>query len=358
MKARTAKEPLLRLTEQGWKRLAFALLAALVVMILILAVFPALDGGKPAEVTTYAMGSYVQQTVYGDGAQDAAVAAAAAVQSLENQLSWRVENSDIQRLNAHAGDDWIGLSESAMELLALAKDVNEKSSGAFDITIAPISWLWDFDNSRNEVPAAETIENLLPNVGSGFLRLDMEESTASLRNHANAVDLGALGKGAACDAAVAAYETAGVQAAVVAVGGSVGVYGKKPSGGNWNIAVRDPAGDGSLGTISVAGGFVSTSGSYEKYFEEDGVLYHHIIDPKTGYPAESGLVSVTVWSESGALSDMLSTACFVLGYENSLALLREYSAEAIFITGTKEVFCTVGMQQKFTLTGSGYTLKS
>ena len=148
-----------------------------------------------------------------------------------------------------------------------------------------------------------------------------EDGTAALQSHSAALDLGSVGKGAACDAAVAAYKEAGVDRAVVAVGGSVGVWGEKPFGQLWNIAVRDPDSEGSLGTLSVPSGFLSTSGSYEKQFEEDGVTYHHILDPKTGYPAESGLVGVTIWSDSGVLSDALSTACFVLGMEESLPLL-------------------------------------
>lgn len=165
-----------------------------------------------------------------------------------------------------------------------------------------------------------------------------------------------MGKGAACDAAVAAYEESGVNRAVVSVGGSVGVYGEKPGGQPWTIALRDPDTEGSLGTLSLASGFLSTSGSYEKQFTEDGVTYHHLLDPGTGYPAESGLLSVTVWSGSGTLSDALSTACFVLGLEDSLPVLEQFDSEAVFITEDHQIYVTEGLADAFFLKGEGYTL--
>src|SRR5699024_9207852 len=126
-----------------------------------------------------------------------------------------------------------------------------------------------------------------------------------------------IGKGAACDAAVQMYQESGAEAGIVAVGGSIGLYGEKPDGSLWRLGVRDPnSGDDraeAMGLLDLASGFVSTSGSYEKTFTENGKTYHHLLDPKTGYPAESGLVSVTVVAKSGALSDALATAVFVLG---------------------------------------------
>ena len=304
------------------------------------------------------MGSYVQQTVYGENREDAAVKAADAVEALEQKISWRVANSDIQKLNNNAGKDWVTLSDETLNVLTQAQSVSEKSGGAFDVTIAPISRLWDFDDELNEVPDSDLITSLLPYVNYSLLRIDETEQTASLKNLGMAVDLGSVGKGAACNAAVRAYEEAGAKAAIIAVGGSVGVYGEKSSGKPWSVAVRDPNGDGSLGSVTLAEGFVSTSGSYEKYFEQDGVLYHHLLDPKTGYPAESGLVSVTVVAKSGVLSDALSTACFVLGREDGMKLLEEFDAEGIFINSDNNITVTDGLKDHFTLTSRDYTLVS
>lgn len=311
-------------------------------------------GGSGYTLTTYSMGSYVQQTVYGSGREEAAQAASTAVAELEGLISWRVEGSDIARLNQAAGTDFLRIDPQTWDILHTAQEVCQASGGAFDITIAPISWLWDFDEDLH-LPQQSTIESLLPAVDYTQLSLK-EDGTAALRSHSAALDLGSVGKGAACDAAVAAYKEAGVDRAVVAVGGSVGVWGEKPFGQHWNIAVRDPDSEGSLGTLSVPSGFLSTSGSYEKQFEEDGVTYHHILDPETGYPAESRLVGVTIWSGSGVLSDALSTACFVLGMEESLPLLEQFGCGAVFLTEDHQIYVTENLADAFHLDSDNYTL--
>lgn len=314
---------------------------------------------KPKEtstsLSTFAMGSLVQQTVYGDQAEAAASAASFAITTLENEISWRIETSDIHALNAAAGTKEISLRDSSANLLEQLLDVCSRSHGAFDITIAPLSLLWNFDEAP-ALPSAEDIayfrqfvgyENVFYNASTQRARLDMENC---------AIDLGAAGKGYACDIAMKAYAENDVDYAVIMVGGSVGLYGNKSDGTDWNIEIRDPGSSGALGILHLTGGFISTSGSYEKYFEENGVLYHHILDPKTGYPAESDLISVTIVANSGALSDALSTACFVLGYEESLSLLAHYDAEAVFITADNQVLLTDGLTERFDLTASGYTL--
>ena len=314
---------------------------------------------KPKEtstsLSTFAMGSLVQQTVYGDQAEAAASAASFAITSLENEISWRIEASDIHALNAAAVTMEIDLGETSADLLEQLLDVCKQSHGAFDITIAPLSLLWNFDEAP-ALPSAEDIayfrqfigyENVFYNAATQSARLDQENC---------AIDLGAAGKGAACDIALQVYAENNVDSAVIMVGGSVGLYGKKSDGTDWNIEIRDPASNGALGVLHLTGGFISTSGSYEKYFEENGVLYHHILDPQTGYPAESGLVSVTVVADSGALSDALSTACFVLGYDESLPLLEHYGAEAVFVTTENHVLMTDGLSDRFDLSASAYTL--
>lgn len=357
MKASPIKSSFRNLSEKNAKKLSLILGGVLLVLIVIIALFPLLDGdSEKYEVTTYSMGSYVQQTVYGSDREQAAVDAADAVQALENKISWRVTGSEILELNSEAGQEWMPLSEDTFSILSIAQDVAEKSGGAFDVTIAPVSRLWDFDNERNEVPDADMIADMLENVGYENLRLDAEDNTASLKYFGTAVDLGAVGKGAACGAAIEVYAESDVTAAIVSVGGSVGVYGRKPTGTLWNVAVRDPQSAGTLGSLSIEAGFLSTSGSYEKYFTENGKTYHHLLDPETGYPAESGLISVTVLSNGGALSDALSTACFVLGLEDGLALLEEYDAEGIFIDENNVITVTDGIKDDFILSAEGYTL--
>ena len=356
-----------RITEKQARVLTLCLLGAAAVLLGAALWLNLRAGGSGTTLTTYAMGSYIQQTVYGAGAEEAAQQASSAVTELENLISWRVEDSDIATLNQEAGGEFQDIDPQTWDILNTALQVCQASGGAFDITIAPISWLWDFDDEPH-LPQASTIESLLLAVDYTQLSLQ-EDGTAALRSSSSALDLGAalqtqdtaldlgaVGKGAACDAAVAAYQEAGVERAVVSVGGSVGVYGEKPFGQKWQVSVRNPDTDGALGVLSVSSGFLSTSGSYEKQFTEDGVTYHHILDPDTGYPAESGLLSVTVWSSSGALSDALSTACFVLGLEDSLPLLEQFDSQALFITQERQIYLTSGLEDAFTLSSGDYTL--
>lgn len=312
------------------------------------------------EVTTYSMGSYVQQTLYGSGKENAAQEAANNIAELEDTISWRKEDSDIQRLNTEAGGAFIDVEAVTYSLLELAQDVAQASDGAFDITIAPLSQLWDFDSGKQTVPEATLIERLVPNVD--YSRVLLSDGQAALKQQNTAADLGAVGKGAACDVAVKTYEQLGIDRGIIAVGGSVGIYGDKPGGSAWKVAVRDPESSASLGELTLDGGsFISTSGSYEKYFEKAGVLYHHLLDPKTGYPAESSLLSVTVVASSGALSDALSTACFVTDMSRAVLLLSEYSgqnAEAVFVTKDHKIYVTSGLFKAFTLYDDSYEVKS
>lgn len=343
-----------RITEKQARVLTLCLLGAAAVLLGAALWLNLRARGSGTTLTTYAMGSYIQQTVYGAGAEEAAQQASSAVTELENLISWRVEDSDIATLNQEAGGEFQDIDPQTWDILNTTLQVCQASGGAFDITIAPISWLWDFDEEPH-LPQASTIESLLPAVDYTQLSLQ-EDGTAALQSSSSALDLGAVGKGAACDAAVAAYQEAGVERAVVSVGGSVGVYGEKPFGQKWQVSVRNPDTDGALGVLSVSSGFLSTSGSYEKQFTEDGVTYHHLLDPSTGYPADSGLLSVTVWSSSGALSDALSTACFVLGIEDSLPLLEQFDSQALFITQERQIYLTSGLEDAFTLSSGDYTL--
>ena len=290
-----------RITEKQARVLTLCLLGAAVVLLGAALWLNLRAGGSGTTLTTYAMGSYIQQTVYGAGAEEAAQQASSAVTELENLISWRVEDSDIATLNQEAGGEFQDIDPQTWDILNTALQVCQASGGAFDITIAPISWLWDFDEEPR-LPQASTIESLLPAVDYTQLSLQ-EDGTAALRS-----------------------------------------------------SFRNPDTDGALGVLSVSSGFLSTSGSYEKQFTEDGVTYHHLLDPSTGYPADSGLLSVTVWSSSGALSDALSTACFVLGIEDSLPLLEQFDSQALFITQERQIYLTSGLEDAFTLSSGDYTL--
>lgn len=362
------------------KRFALCLTLAALLLVLGFGFFHFISRANREEsLDSFVMGSYVRQTLWGPKSQDTMLEVCVRLAELEAHLTWRdfvgeESQRDVANLN-HARGKKVDISPETGTLLAEAQELAKRSGGAFDPTIGPVSALWSFDDSPS-LPEPESIAQVLPLVDYTKLSLDWEEVwtsapaqdgahidgitrayTVRLADTAMAVDLGAMGKGAACGAAVEAYRQAGVKAAVITVGGSVGLFGQKPDHKPFRVSVRNPKGEGSMGVLDLDGGFVSTSGSYEKYFEEDGRRYHHLLDPRTGYPAESGLVSVTVWCEdSGALSDGLATACFVLGLEDGMALLESYGAQGLFVDEAGIVTLTPGWAERFSLTGEGYTI--
>ena len=298
--------------------------------------------------TDTAMGTIINQTIYGK--EDVTKDVLSVITDLEeDMLSWRVENSEISQINASAGlEDGVVLSASMQEYLTTILDVAEKSEGNFDPTIGKITRLWNIDEQNTVIPKQSEIDKLLPDVG--YQKLTLSSGRLYLPENSS-LDFGAVGKGIACDSIYELLaDSENVSGGVVSVGGSIVTYGEKPDHSNWNVAITHPREESSyLGSVSVPGGtFLSTSGDYERYVEVDGVRYHHIMNPHTGYPANSGLCSVTIVSDNGLLSDALSTACFVLGAEDGMTLAKQYDVEALFVTTEQEIIMTDGMEKIFT----------
>lgn len=311
--------------------------------------------------TNYAMGTYIQQSVYGKAAKTAATSAADKIGTLENLITLQSGDSDTARLNAAAGTKWITINSETAKLLRTVLNVASDSGGAYDPTILPVSALWDFGGDNQRVPSQSEIAKYLQYVNYKNLRVSTASDSASLRDHYMEFTLDPVRKGAACDEAAAAYKAAGAGCGIISVGTSMGIYGNKPDGSAWNVAVRDPSestgSTSALGELTLSSGFISTVGTYENSFRKGGVLYHPLLNPKTGYPENNGLLSVTVVSPGGALSDALANACFVLGRGKSGSLLQKYKAEAIFVDSGRHVFVTNGLLKKFTVTNGRYSLQ-
>ena len=313
------------------------------------------DKTDSESITDTAMGTDCSVRVF--GSDGTAKDIMEMLSDIENKyLSWRIEGSDIANINENASE-----SESVMpskwtySYLENVLDLARKSSGAFDPTLGRVSQLWNLESDNPYIPSKSELTELL--LETGWEKINLGDGEVFLKDGVQ-IDLGAVGKGIGCDEARKMLEEADADAAVVSVGGSILTYGKKPDGKPWKIGIANPRnedGESYLGSLTIDGTCsISTSGDYEKYVIEDGVRYHHILDPKTGFPADSGLISVTIVCEKGWLSDGLSTACFVLGYEDSLPLLKTYQAEAVFVTEDKEVIVTDGLKDMFTLTDSSY----
>lgn len=279
------------------------------------------------------------------------------IQNMEaEKLSWRIAGSELAAVNASAGDtQGIALSEDMEDILGTCMEVSQASKGAFDITIGDVARLWNIDEWASAaawdsyvLPEAEQIQEALS--GTGFERLTLKEHRFYLPEGMS-LDLGAVGKGIALTEIYELLEEKQVTGAVISVGGSVLTYGDKPDGTSWKVGIVDPLDTSrNVGILSLPGQWcVSTSGDYERFVEVDGVRYHHIMDPSTGYPADSGVKSVTILTKDGLLSDALSTACFILGEEEGSRLAESYHAEALFVDSDGNITMTDGMKSYFHL---------
>lgn len=296
----------------------------------------------------FAMDTFVSAKVKGFAAKDAAGGISTLVRELDSkQLSRYTSGSEISRINSEAETV---LSDEMRDYITELLEVGKMSGGKFDIALGAVSDLWSFNDSPR-VPSTDELTEALSRSGSDKLSLSGNTLT---RADGCIIDLGSAGKGIALDKVKSYLSDKKISSAVVSVGGSVLLYGK----GSFNVGVRDPWGEAgrSVMTVKLGAGCVSTSGSYERCFEQGGKRYHHILDPDTGLPVENGLVSVTVISDSGLLSDALSTACFVLGAEGGAKLAAKYGCEAIFITEEKKVICTDGIKPNVTVLADGYTV--
>lgn len=317
------------------KKIAIIVLSAVLVVALAAGAFiynSYTEKYEHSEKSTVAMGTIMTQKLYGDYAGTHIKKTIEIVGSLEDTISAKTDTSDVSSLNKGETVENSILSSA----LSVCKKLSEESNGVFDVTVGRLSSLWAIGEEGQRIPDKKEIEKLLEEVS--YENIIIDGNKASLKSDCN-IDLGAVGKGFACDMIKSYLDKTDLKGAVVAVGGSILAWGdNNKAGDKWQIAVKHPRNENAyLGVISLDEGFVSTSGDYEKYFEQDGVRYHHILNAKTGYPSDSELISVTVVCDSGLLSDALSTTCFILGREESLSLLEKYNASAVFVDSEMNV---------------------
>ncbi len=299
--------------------------------------------------TTFAMNTFIDQKWFGSKGQKTYDRVTAFVTEIEQEISMHISNSDIALLNQKAGKEYVTLSPEVFGLLSRAKELSGASQGAFDLTIGPLVESWDITGLNPKVPSQEEIQKDLELINWEDLLLDETNSSAMLLREGMAVDLGAIAKGWACDQIRQLALEEGITSGYVSLGGNLMVIGQKPDGNPFYFGVRDPRGDATeyIGTVSLEGKTMATSGDYERYFEEDGVRYHHLLDPRTGYPADGGLISVSVISEDGALADFLSTTFFVLGREETLKHLEDDRYQLIVVDSDLNVYWSSGLNGNF-----------
>ena len=307
-----------------------------------------------AEKQVFAMDTVMLLTAYGDACEDALKEAETEMYRLEAMLSRTAESSTVSQLNDAAGAETT-VGEEVSELLALAKEYAAATNGAFDITVAPVASAWGFTEDEYRVPQQAELDLLLETVGIQHLAMTGNSVTLDAGTE---IDLGGIAKGYASDRVAEIFRSHGITQGKAALGGNALVMGTRTDGEPWRVGIQDPKDAASVvGVVHLTDAYAVTSGGYERYFEENGKTYHHIIDPKTGYPAESGLTSVTVVADcgteelrNGAMCDALSTALFVMGVKQALEFWRRsgYEFELVLVTEDDRVVVTEGLADQFT----------
>lgn len=304
--------------------------------------------------TVYAMDTVMSLTAYGDAAETALDSAEQEIHRLDALLSVANTGSDIFRLNQ---DKTAVVDPETGALLQRALELADFTGGDFDPTVYPLTVLWGFlsqdGNYDYHVPTDQEREAVLQHVGYDKLLVDPittgEDAgtfQATLTDPEAGVDLGGIAKGYTAEQILEVMQAAGIESAVISLGGNVGTLGRKPDGSLWTVAVEDPEQSGEyLATLSLDGGYYAiTSGAYQRYFEMDGTRYHHILDPETGAPAETDLLSVTIVSKDGTQADALSTALFVKGLDEAVAFWQKHTDafEMVLVTETR-LYATSGL---------------
>ena len=266
----------------------------------------------------------------------------------ENLFSATVEGSDVYRINEADGKT-VEVSEDTIELIKTSIKYGDLTNGAFDITIYPISKMWDFTGENPSVPDEADIKEALKHVNYKNISINEEKNTVTLLDSEAMIDPGAIGKGYIADKMKEYIVSKGVKSAIINLGGNVLTIGESTEKRPFKIGIRKPFADESEMATAVEANdkSVVSSGSYERYFIENGRLYYHILDPKTGYPADGGLSGITIISDKSVDGDALSTSCFILGYDKAIELLKGIKEEkigAIFIADDNTTINEYGME--------------
>ena len=339
-----------------WLTVLFVLAAAAVIAAVIGIVNrfqPKQQALKPTVQEGLLMDTYVRQTAYDTDPEIAQKLKAMFdfLAEFEQQTSAYLADSEISKINDYAGVMAVEVSEPVFQLLKRSRELCLQSGGRFDITVGSLVELWGITSDSPKVPLESDIQVMKQRVDINKLILDEKNKTAKLNAPYMQLDLGGTAKGYACDLAVQKYQALGVKSCLLSLGGNICSIGTKPDGTAFIIGLRDPRGGENelLGTLTAPDRIISTTGDYERYFEENGTRYHHVLDPKTGYPAQTDLISVTVLAKEGLFADYMSTNLFLAGKAEVQKNLKGQDFDVIAVDKDKKVYVSDGIKKQFQL---------
>lgn len=310
-------------------------------------------GQKPEKLDFFAMDTYMSITSYGKNAKTSNAQIETAIKNIEDMISRTLKTSDIYKLN-NAGAEPVSVSDETYTIIKTAIEYAKKTGGAFDPAVASLTDLWMIGTEGARLPAPDEINNARESVGYENVIL-MDNNTVKLLNGVK-LDFGGIGKGIAADISAGILKENKINKAIVALAGNIYALGSKEKDAPWKIGIANPKNpQESIATLSIIDKTVVTTGAYERFFEKDGIRYHHIFDSKTGYPVESDIQSVTIISDNSTLADAYSTALFVMGKDKALEFQKkEKTFDAVIITQDNEVITTDGVRDLIEITSEEY----
>lgn len=309
------------------------------------------NAGKEEEVAKnelFAMDTHMVFTVYGENGDEIIADSMDEVVNLENQLSTNIASSQVGKINSEGQGI---LKKDGAILMEKSILLNKQTDGLFNPAIYPVVEAWGFTKEEYRVPSQSELDALLPITKIQDVNYDKSTGQVTFNKEGMAIDFGAIAKGYTSSKVIKMFKDAGVKSAIINLGGNVQTLGTKPNGEKWRVGIQHPEiSDGYLGIIDIEDKAVITSGGYERFFEEGGKKYHHIIDPRTGSPAESGIESATIVADDGTLADGLSTSLFIMGKEKAIKFWRNSDLDFQFILYTKDgkLLVSEGIADDFT----------
>jgi len=306
--------------------------------------------------TDFALGTVCTITIFEKGQTGVCDEIFSRIREIEKLMSVNISSSDVSGINAAAGISPVQVHEDTFKVIERAIYFAELSGGAFDPTVGPIVSLWGI-GGKPRVPSNEEINKTLPLINWRNIEMDARLKSVYLTKNGMSLDLGGIAKGYAADEAVKIIKSHEISGAIVDLGGNIFMFGTRYDKKPWKVGIQNPEGRRGLivGFLRIPEKTIVTSGVYERSFEEDGVLYHHLLSVTTGYPVNNGLASVTIIADVSMDADALSTAVFVSGYEKGMSILKNYGeAQAVFVFEDKSVIATPGFD--FTLKDKKYNM--
>lgn len=307
--------------------------------------------------TNYQLGTVISYEIFDSSDTEIIQKGIKRVDEIENKMSLNIPESELNHINQKAFHQEVALDDELKNILATAFSLSEETKGLFDVSVGSLVQLWGIGSDHARVPSQKEIDEAIKHVGYQNVQLTKEGIKYS--KEGIVIDLGGIAKGYAADEVAKLYKANKVKSALINMGGNVYALGHKPDGSQWRVGIREPfigSADYCL-SIGVEDKAVVTSGYYERYIEKDGKLYHHILNPLTGYPGDMEVLSVTIIAEQSMLADALSTSCYLLGVDKGLELIKKYpGVEAIFISKDKKVFPSEGIAENIELNKDEYKL--